>query len=613
MEELDFEDEVSSIGHDENNKKEESDKNSVPNEKIVSDSDSDSGEIEDDEVNEPTDLEEGEIKESTQNINKKSEVVCRFFKRGTCLFGSQCSFLHVSDKVYNMFDNVPHRKRNMKYIEPPLPPPPPNFYKPINFPPNFLPPRLESENTNLIMPKTNLHRQEEEPENTWEKGLEQAKILIQNANLKKKGENSEINKLVSDKDRRHPVSKTDSETFFDTYGKKSPKKDYYSMRREVSEDEKETFKCRQKSNYDWVDPWRRSKSPLSKKRRTSSISLSPLPHSRKRSYASSSSTSSSSDFENIYEKPYQKKSPKIARRSRSISSSRHPKIRKVTQKESFYRRDYSRSDTRTVTYCPKNRPFRSRSRSSTSLSSYSGDDNTPDKSVSNGRPQMCKSPLQKASKTPPTCYSDGEASEMTVSSASCTPISSCSESDNSDHSPSSRNKLSPNKASFHHKRSSYQASPEEFERNKDKSKVMLTTYNTKDSSLESVNTMKSAKSKPTSNTSKKEFSEMEYQLLRYQGSGYTNNKGEESSAKTTIKVGAHSLSSEKVPGSTNGSKRKISLNSKPKSQFSPDNRDRLYDSREIAVNASKETASKRVHLLEKLKLIEDAIARKRQA
>ncbi|GFT09792.1 c3H1-type domain-containing protein [Nephila pilipes] len=478
MEELDFEDEES-FNSREISDGAKSNKVDCSNINDGQESESDSGEIIDVDEEEPNDLEEGEIKDNNSKASRNSEVACRFFKRGTCLFGSQCQYLHVSDTVYKMFDPSPQRSINFK-IEPR------DFHKPMTCHPNFLLSRMEPDRLNVMMPKPNFHRQEEVLENTWEKGLEQAKTLIRNANLKKKSDDFEIKKLhlVPEHDKNEKIKERFLESKMDCGNKLKNlcyKKSHenqlqdFDTRKRHSHDKKANFKTEHNSDYQWVDPWRRSKSPPGKKRPISR-SISPQHHSRRHSYAStSSSTSSSSYFENVYGRPQEKKSSGARKRSNSrspsVSPSRRRKYRKVYGKHSYYKRRNSRSFSRSITKSPpKKRIIHSRSRSrASSLSSCTDCEMNAEKSIFNKRSPKTISvknyedPLQKIPRSgSPSCNSDCETSEVTVSSISCTSVSSCSEAESSDQSSliEYEKSSSESKVSFPHKTDPNQINPE---------------------------------------------------------------------------------------------------------------------------------------------------------
>ncbi|GBM35576.1 hypothetical protein AVEN_121032-1 [Araneus ventricosus] len=425
------------------------------------DLDSDSGEIDDDE--EANDLEEGEIKDISPVSKKKSDIACRFFKRGSCVYGSQCQYLHVSDTVYKMFDTNPQKRKDMPLVEHH------SFPKPLIFPPIVLPPRPFIEPPISVAPKTDFHRQCDKFEDTWEKGLEQARILIRKANLKKKNEECEQKKIDSknnnkdEKIKGQYFTKADLGNELDFNNKKYCEKNSTnsSFRKENSYDEKKSnYRYQPKSSDKWVDPWRRSKSPLIRKR-PRSLSGSPPSHSRKHSSTSSTSSvsSSSSEFDDIYRKPYEKKSPrgqqKFKSRSRSVSQSRRPKKRKISPKHSFNGRRNPRSDSRSLSMSPfRKRTFSSRtqSRSSSSSSSSSSscsDCQSPtveDKEMKKISAKLDEQISQKSPKRSSELLdSDCETSEMTVSSASCTSLSSESEAESLHHRSSLKSKRSPNR------------------------------------------------------------------------------------------------------------------------------------------------------------------------
>ncbi|GFY41572.1 c3H1-type domain-containing protein [Trichonephila inaurata madagascariensis] len=678
MEELDFEDEESANGHEEILEETENNKieNNLKNEK---ESDSDSGEIVDEE--EPTDLEEGEIKDSDPKASKNSEIACRFFKRGTCMFGSQCQYLHVSDSVYKMFDPAPRRSINFKSE-------PPDFYKPLPCNLNFFQTRIEADPVNLMMPNPNFHRQEEVHENTWEQGLKQARVLIENANIKKKSEDFETKKLhlVPEHDKNEKTKGRFSDSKIDCGNKVrnlSSKKSHenelqdFDLKKRHSYDKKEKSKIDQNSDYQWVDPWRRSKSPPNKKRALSR-SVSPRHQSRRRSYSSTSTSSSSSYFDHVYGRPYEKKSPKTRKRSnsrsRSISPSQQRKNWNTFGKSSTYRRRHSRSFSRSVTRSPpKKKFFRSRSRSrASSLSSCSDCEiNTKKPIFDKKSPKIisaknCEDPMQKISRSrSPSCNSDCETSEVTVSSISCTSVSSGSEEESSDHSPlieykksteskaplshktdpyqtNSVNKSSPksqvsNKTLFADIKKTDQLNPGDYYKNQVKrndyknfmhsrnesissSRNKMSPfkdYGHNEDKIKSPNKPKNIVSVFDKNFVGKQMAEMQLGMNRRIRVPQGNNMFKqivndvcELTETMASNVNVPLKAAVNAPKFSNVSKKKITLNLQPKSskEGKPE-----VDVNNFSSNVEKDSSSKRIHLLHQLKLIEDAIARKKHS
>ncbi|GFR22924.1 c3H1-type domain-containing protein [Trichonephila clavata] len=682
MEELDFEDEESASVHEKI--LDESENNKIDNDlNDEKESDSDSGEIVDEE--EPTDLEEGEIKDSDPKASKNSEIACRFFKRGTCMFGSQCQYLHVSDSVYKMFDSAPHRSINFKSE-------PPDFYKPPPCNLNFFQTRIEADQVNLMMPNPNFQRQEEVHENTWENGLKQARVLIQNANIKKKSEDFETKKLhmVPEHDKnektkgRFSESKTDCENKVRNLSSKKSRENElqdFNLKKRHSYDKKEKSKVDQNSDYQWVDPWRRSKSPPSKKRALSR-SVSPRHQSRRCSYASSSASTSSSSsyFDNVYGRPYEKKSPKTRKRSnsrsRSISPSRQRKNWNTFANSSTYQRRHSRSFSRSVTRSPpKKKFFRSRSRSgASSLSSCSDHEiNTKKPIFDKKSPKTISTknyvdPLPKISRSrSPSCNSDCETSEVTVSSISCTSVSSGSEEESSDHSPlieykkspteskaplshktdlcqtNSVNKSSPksqvsNKTLFAHIKKADQLNPGDYYKNQAKRNDYKNFMHSRNESIssshnkmspfkdychnegkiKSPNKQKNIASVFDKNFVGKQMAEMQLGMNHrirvpqgYNMSKQIVNDVSKRTETTATNVGVPLKASVNAPKLSNVSKKKITLNLQPKS--SKERKPEIDNRNNFSINVEKDSSSKRVHLLHQLKLIEDAIARKKHS
>lgn len=674
MEELDFEDEESANGHEEILEETENNKIECDNLNEEKESDSDSGEIVDEE--EPNDLEEGEIKDSDSKASKNSEIACRFFKRGTCMFGSQCQYLHVSDSVYKMFDPAPQRSVNFK-LEPH------DFYNPLPGHSNFLPTRIEADQSNLMMSKPNFPRQAEVQKSTWEKGLEQAKALIRSANIKKKSDDFETKKLhlVPEHDKNEKLKGIISESkidrgnkFQDTSCRKSHENELQNFdlkKRHSYDDKKENCKIEQNSDYQWVDPWRRSKSPPGKKRALSH-SVSPKYRSRKRSYSFSSTSSSSSYFENVYRRPYEKKSPRARKksnsRSHSISPSQQRKNKNTFGKCSYYRKRHSRSFSRSVTRSPpKKKNFRSRSRSRASSSSCSECKMNAKKPIFDKRspkPISAKNyedPLQKISRSgSPSCNSDCETSEVTVSSISCTSVSSGSEADSSDHCPLIEHKKSPteckaplsqkidpfqtnlgkknfpkSQTSNNHIKKADQLNPGNYYRNLTKSDCKNSMHNRNesisssrtimhpfkgygrnDSRIKSPNMSKNIVSDFDKNFRGEQMAEVQlglHQRIKVPPGINLSKQGMNDISKltevTATNVSVPLKAAVNAPKFSNVSKKKITLNLQPKS--SKEIKTEVDDN--VMNSVEKESSSKRVHLLHQLKLIEDAIARKKHS
>ncbi|KAG8180497.1 hypothetical protein JTE90_007454 [Oedothorax gibbosus] len=317
--------------------------------------------------NDKEDLEDGELDEDITLPNKAPEVVCRFFQRGTCFYGSQCRNSHVSNGVYNMFSRDPPNNGSFKPLLFP------NFYRPPLFHPNIMPmmvPETESpwergiKKAKIIMQKSGRLSEDVELENDWERCLEEAKANIEKASRKRKSSLDEkpySEQKYSKQDRfqeRKALIKEESP---------EPKysKNFYPKYENESNYAKKTKTFDEASTHDpfkWVDPWQRSKSP---KRRTRSISFSVSPsqsprHSRERSVSSSSS--SSSYFEQIYRGKNEGKS--IEKRSTSRSASPLLKTGKDCKSQIHgKKRSYSKSASRSFSRSPKMRRY---SRSSSS-------------------------------------------------------------------------------------------------------------------------------------------------------------------------------------------------------------------------------------------------------
>ncbi|XP_055944509.1 uncharacterized protein LOC129975448 [Argiope bruennichi] len=672
MEELDFDDEVLSIHPDEDIKKIESIEVDV-NSNFEHNSDSDSGEIDDEEEEEANDLEEGEIKDNSPVSKKKSEIACRFFKRGSCAFGSQCQYLHVSDSVYKMFDTNPQRRNDLQYGEHH------DFPKPLIFPPNIPPPRPFMQPPISVAPKPDFHRQYETCEDNWEKGLEQAKILIRKANLKRKSDGCESKKFnvknnKEEKLKGQHFTKTNLDNELDFDGKKYFEKSLTnkSLHREEAHDERRSnYRYQRRSNDKWVDPWRRSKSPLNKKR-LRSLSGSPPSHSRKHSYASSTSStsSSSSEIDDIYRRPYEKKSPRdqqrFVSRSRSISQSRQPKKRRISPKRSFNERRNSRSASRSFSRSPYRKgAFSSRTRSRSSSSSSCSDcqkspavENDDMKRISDKLSEQLyeKSPTRAS----PLLESDCETSEMTVSSASCTPLSSDFETESPHHSPSLKIKeeiieddtsFYPNKSKIFtdqkisNKNQSNLLRNQNLMQNEDDVKPTflkkihpcknngkkINNWDLKtgsaDCKLKNASSYFNPVEKPASTPdfSKNKMLDDPELFFRHQGPRNSNNscsivqKVKPNKPEGAVIVAQKPNNNSESYGNASklGSVRKqnIVLNLQPKSKdcFKPETLNKQQNADEMSTIHKKETASKREQLLNKLKLIDDAIARKKSS
>lgn len=181
----------------------------VVKEKEVTDEDYDDGEL----CTDDEDLEEGELKEEGNESGQgTARQVCRFFHRGTCFYGSFCKFLHVNcDKGnYNMF----------------APEVPQEYPLPLNHEAQYecgdffgtggvRGPGLKMTSRRPIpdfMPESLPHMPVSLPpqENAWERGFQEAKVLLRKGNKRK--ENPSFSNRSSVKDLREFDKENDCKT-----------------------------------------------------------------------------------------------------------------------------------------------------------------------------------------------------------------------------------------------------------------------------------------------------------------------------------------------------------------------------------------------------------------
>lgn len=316
---------------------------------------SDADELTNNEINKDKgDLEDGELDEDITVPNKAPDVVCRFYQRGTCLYGSQCRNSHVSNRVYNMFSPDPPKNNFMPFGLP-------NFFRPPLFHPNIVPmvPEVETpwergiKRAKILVDKSRRLSEDLELENDWERCLEEAKANIKKASMKRKSFQDEkpyCEPKYCKKERfreRSPLQNEDSPKHKYSKNMHSKYDNESNYLKKTKPDDKESTH----DPFKWVDPWQRSKSP---KRRTRSISFSVSPsqsprHSRERSVSSSSS---SSLFENIYRGKDENQG--IGERSTSRSASPVSKRNKDFKSQVYgKKRSYSRSVSRSISRSPK--------------------------------------------------------------------------------------------------------------------------------------------------------------------------------------------------------------------------------------------------------------------
>ncbi|GFR32739.1 c3H1-type domain-containing protein [Trichonephila clavata] len=175
-----------------------------PDEKTIEDGEDD-GECSDDD-----DLEEGELKDQDESPKEKQKQVCRFFNRGVCFYGLQCRFLHLNSDLkgnYNMFAPtsrtydptvgnviVPTGQIGIMHNQ---------HRSAVRSVPDFLP-------GPPIMPSNHPEFPEE---SAWERGLKEAKELVKKASKRKLDpdfENKRLN-LGLNANERNNVEMNDKE------------------------------------------------------------------------------------------------------------------------------------------------------------------------------------------------------------------------------------------------------------------------------------------------------------------------------------------------------------------------------------------------------------------
>ncbi|XP_035212855.1 zinc finger CCCH domain-containing protein 18-like [Stegodyphus dumicola] len=303
-------------------------------------SDADGEFLDDREIN---DIEEGEIKENSPD--SPSNFVCRFFQEGRCRWGTQCRFMHVTDKgLYNMFDE-PSDKSSLTV--------------PSNKSSLDLYPLNTGVTCNTGVCFSNFSKDVPICESAWDKALSQAKEIIEKSKKRKEDKDFEEKKLYlspeknktqngSSYNKKHSsrtsnfnseqekinVARAQNKRYrkelsVQAYGSKFKKQEY---RKPFNKNA-----IRRTDHFTWRDPWRRSKSPKFRKFSASrspslSSSSSSVCSYSVTSYSSSRCTGSScrsysrspvrSRRKELYHKIKRSRSPRKYRDRRSLSKSR---------------------------------------------------------------------------------------------------------------------------------------------------------------------------------------------------------------------------------------------------------------------------------------------------